>query len=363
MQHTPLNMGIGLNPIFTSHPEFIPDFIDFVECGPDDLPKLATNRLTQNLFLHIARSPICDDVLSQDKFISAIAAKTKNHDFTSIGLHVTGPRLSGIGCYGFSSHYTPSKENEELISGFVKKIQDKFGKPVWLENVNFYSESKGAVFRVHESINHIADRCQASQIADLTHLYVDAHNVGVDETALIGAINWASVVEIHLAGTITSRNGVKHDGHSNPVPDQVWHLYEKIVDYRLIDSEVIVTIEHTDPSWLDDIDGFKADYIKAADTKNRLSKSAVLPFELEPGQFAIGYIKRKIRQRLPHIDEVLNEHDHTMEQMLDAWLAQLAADGINLVLSEAEADLFWRGGQAEFYGESFVHFCNNRLGL
>ena len=191
MQKTPLNMGIGLNPIFTSHPEFIPDFIDFVECGPDDLPKLTTSRLAKNLSLHIARSPICEDVVSQDKFISAIAAKTKNHDFTSVGLHVTGPRLSGIGCYGFSSHYTPSKENEELISGFVKKIQDKFGKPVWLENVNFYSESKGAVFRVHESINQIAERCQASQIADLTHLYVDAHNVGVDETALIGAINWA----------------------------------------------------------------------------------------------------------------------------------------------------------------------------
>lgn len=216
-----MSIGIGYNPLIIRDSKLIPNFVNFVECGPYDLHNFIGHKLSSNLSVHIARTPMCESNEEQNYFVEHLDNILKEYKYVSIGIHVTGPRSSGIGKYGFSSHYSYSEKNENRIIKFVKKLQDAFSTEVWLENVNFYSSSKSEVFRNHESINRICEKTASGIVADLTHLYVDAFNVCIDPASLIGAVNWSCVKEIHLAGTVSSSDGAQHDGHSQPVPTDV----------------------------------------------------------------------------------------------------------------------------------------------
>lgn len=353
------NIGIGYNPILIKSPELIPGFVDYIECGPHDIDKIQNSKLRNNLSVHIARSPISENCEEQRNYAMALKSLLAGKHFVSIGFHVTGPRSNGIGLFGFSSHYDASSECESHAINFIKLIQDTFSVPVWVENVNFYSDTRRAVFSTHESINRICHSTSARQIADLTHLFVDAHNVGIDPPTLVGSVDWSSVAEVHLAGVVESRGGALHDGHSNHVPAQVWDLYKKVCSYDLIDGNTIVTIEHTDPLWSQKADDYKKDYVEALKIRDdRIN----LPFELDPRQYAVGYIKRKLRAMYSRAFETAAEENLPVEQWLSEWIDMVETTGVQLVLSKYEADMFWGQDKVEYYGDSFARFCDAKLG-
>lgn len=358
-----MNLGIGFNPIFFEEKDLLPHFINFIECGPGDLDHFINHPLGCNTSVHIARPPICEDSQAQKIYLQRLHDCIKEYSFVSVGFHVIGPRLEGIGKFGFSSHFVPTKYNEQKATSFIQRAQDCFQKPIWIENVNFYSKNKSEVFRTLESINTIAYSTNSKIIADLTHLFVDAHNVGIDETALIGSVDWGRVVEVHLAGTINSRDGVMHDGHSQAVPLRVWKLFEKIVDYRLVDVSTIITVEHTDPAWISKSDLLVQDYKKALSIFLRLKDNETGPYALQPEHYASGYVRRKVLQRFPDINDVLSSRNLELNQIIADWFKYLKDKGLFLVISKHELEMFGNDERMNFYGDSFVEYCNERLQL
>src|SRR6202034_2110344 len=75
-----------------------------------------------------------------------------------------------------------------------------------------------------------------------------------------GAVDLTRVRVVHLSGIVEGRDGLWHDGHTQPVHDVVWQLLEFLLP--CISSPVTVVLEHSDYVWTTREDAFRADVAK-----------------------------------------------------------------------------------------------------
>jgi uncharacterized protein (UPF0276 family) len=243
-------LGAGCNPALLNNSLTLPKNIKLLEFGlPEYNPVISLFAETINLSLHIARSPISEGRDSQIRYIKKLSEKINNAKLFSIGFHLSGERNSGIGRYGFSSHYSDSFQCRENAISFIKRSQDAFQVPIWVENANFYSPSIDDIKKNFHAVSDIISKTDAKLIIDLTHLYIDVHNANGNILDIVSLVSWQNVAEIHLSGMIFGKNGVLHDGHSQPITDEIWSLFNIINESCLSCPDLYVTIEHTDKDW------------------------------------------------------------------------------------------------------------------
>jgi uncharacterized protein (UPF0276 family) len=60
---------------------------------------------------------------------------------------------------------------------------------------------------------------------DLNNIYVSSQNHGFDPRTYVDAIDFARVLQVHLAGHTREPSGMLVDTHDQPVCDAVWSLY------------------------------------------------------------------------------------------------------------------------------------------
>ena len=118
----------------------------------------------------------------------------------------------------------------DIMAANVQRVQDRLRRPILVENLSAYlhwaddSMAEGEFFRA------LTRRTGCSLLLDVNNLVVNALNAA--EPALnavarfVGAIDAASVAEIHLAGH-ADLGDIVIDDHGSRVADSVWQAYRQ----------------------------------------------------------------------------------------------------------------------------------------
>ncbi|MCU7926977.1 MAG: DUF692 family protein [Candidatus Thiodiazotropha sp. (ex Dulcina madagascariensis)] len=371
-QHT-VSIGAGYNSCYILKDSCkklaLPETVTHLELGLPELPRwLSRSGMTSiNLSLHLARTPITESKESQDKFINYLTEKIYDYSnidhhrmLVSIGVHLTGRRDEGIGRYGFSSHYNPTLLNERHAERFVKKLQDRVGLPIWIENANFYSHSIESIFHAWKSTERICRETGSYLIIDISHLAIDALNSGIDPLVILGSIPWDLVVEIHISGIIKGPDGAYHDGHSVKVHDIVWKLFgESMRCLNLTGRPTIATIEHTDPNWFkkrqehdEDFNKLREHIDSSLHTQSKAGYAEV---------YAKSYLRKLLDQWIPNLSLACEQRQIAYDDLVSEWIDQITdKQNHRIVLTEDEA-LNHERSLVHLAAPSFLEFAKKRI--
>jgi uncharacterized protein len=108
----------------------------------------------------------------------------------------------------------------------IKRVQDRLGRQMLIENVSSYMAFSHSVLTEWEFLTELCRRADCYLLFDVNNVFVSAHNHNFDARAYIDGIPAERVAQIHLAGHRT-RGKLLLDTHDHPVRDEVWSLYER----------------------------------------------------------------------------------------------------------------------------------------
>ncbi len=115
------------------------------------------------------------------------------------------------------------------VAGRVRRIQDRLGRRIALENVSSYFAWADDEMPEWAFLNAVAEEADCGILLDVNNVYVSARNHGFDPRTYLEAVAPERVFQMHLAGHSTS-GPMLIDTHDHPVADEVWALYAEAVD-------------------------------------------------------------------------------------------------------------------------------------
>ena len=137
--------------------------------------------------------------------------------------------LCWTGSHGMSHHdllptpYVP--ELVELAAERAAYVQGRLGRPFGLENLSSYVAFERSTMSEPEFYASVVREAGCWFMLDVNNVYVSSVNHGFDPRAYLRAIDYARVLQVHLAGHTVEPAGNIIDTHSKAVSDEVWALY------------------------------------------------------------------------------------------------------------------------------------------
>ena len=136
---------------------------------------------------------------------------------------------------GVSAHNThdllPLPYNQETLNHVIdriKQVQDILGRQILIENPSSYVEFQHSEMSEWEFVREMALGADCLLLLDINNIFVTSHNHDFDAEDYLNAMPVDRVQQIHLAGP--SENGpILIDTHDNPVHEEAWALYEKMI--------------------------------------------------------------------------------------------------------------------------------------
>jgi len=117
-----------------------------------------------------------------------------------------------------------TQEAVEHVAARIRRVQDRLGRRIAVENVSSYVELASNRLTEWEFLGAVAERADCGILLDVNNVFVSAHNHGFDARAYLDAVDPARVFQIHLAGHGLD-GPLLIDTHDHPVCDEVWSLY------------------------------------------------------------------------------------------------------------------------------------------
>jgi len=121
-----------------------------------------------------------------------------------------------------------TEEAIEHVAARIRRVQDRLGRRIALENVSSYMSFADDAMTEWEFLSAIAEHADCGILLDVNNVFVSAHNHGFDPMAYLDAIDATRIFQIHLAGH-RSNGTLLIDTHDQPVCDEVWALYSALV--------------------------------------------------------------------------------------------------------------------------------------
>ena len=117
-----------------------------------------------------------------------------------------------------------TEEAVEHVAARIRRVQDRLGRRIAVENVSSYVELASNRLTEWEFLGAVAERADCGILLDVNNVFVSAHNHGFDARTYLDAVDPARVFQIHLAGHALD-GPLLIDTHDHPVCDEVWSLY------------------------------------------------------------------------------------------------------------------------------------------
>lgn len=118
-----------------------------------------------------------------------------------------------------------TEESLALVCERVLKVQDYLNRPLVLENPSTYLQFKASTIPEWEFLSAVATTTGCGLLLDANNVFVSAHNHGFDAVHYINSLPHRHIVQMHVAGP-TDCGDLLIDTHDQPVPGEVWKLYQ-----------------------------------------------------------------------------------------------------------------------------------------
>jgi len=166
------------------------------------------------------------DPLNLD-YLGRLKTLMREHRIAWLSEHICFTALDGK----YSHDLLPIPYSEESLGHIVDRIgrtQDFLGEQILLENVSSYMEFNESSIPEAEFVSEVAKRADCHLLIDVNNIYVNACNQGIDAEDYIDWLPAECIREIHLAG-FEDHGDYILDAHNNPVADDVWMLYDRLI--------------------------------------------------------------------------------------------------------------------------------------
>lgn len=111
----------------------------------------------------------------------------------------------------------------------IREAQDALDLPVALENISYYADAGPRDMEESDFLLEVLERADARLLLDVNNVYVNARNHGFDPRCYLDRVSSERVVQIHVAGHLTRKDGLIIDTHGESIRDEVYEL----LDYTL----------------------------------------------------------------------------------------------------------------------------------
>jgi len=126
-----------------------------------------------------------------------------------------------------------TEEALEVFSTHVLQMQDALKRRVLIENPSSYLRYEHSVIAEPEFLLGVVNKSDCAILLDVNNVFVSAMNHGFDATAYLDQIPADLIGEIHLGGHSQVKiegRVLRIDDHGSKVCDEVWALYERVID-------------------------------------------------------------------------------------------------------------------------------------
>jgi uncharacterized protein len=171
-----------------------------------------------------------------------------------------------------AGHLLPVQRTRDALDVLCENIrvaQDALPVPLAVENIAALIAWPGEELTEAQFLYELADRTGVRLLIDVANLYTNHVNRGEDPSEALAGLPLEALAYVHVAGGF-ERDGVWHDSHAHPVPDQVLAILTELAS-RVAPPGVLLERDENFPE----------------------------PAELEGELLAIGEAVRKGAARLP----------------------------------------------------------------
>jgi uncharacterized protein len=106
----------------------------------------------------------------------------------------------------------------------VRELQDTIERPVAIENVSFYADPAPREMDEPEFVCEVLEAADCKILLDVNNVYVNSINHRFDARSYIDRIPPERVVQIHVAGHFTRKDGIIIDTHGEAICEGVYEL-------------------------------------------------------------------------------------------------------------------------------------------
>ena len=159
--------------------------------------------------------------------------------------HVAFTRAGGIEI-GHLASLPFSREAVDAITENINEVQSLIDVPLIVENITQDYRIPGFEMEEADFLSAIVERTGCGLLIDVTNLYINSRNIGLDLERFLDRIPSESVVQLHFAGGI-EEEGRLIDSHSAPTAPEVWSLLERVVERFPVKGIILERDENLPP--------------------------------------------------------------------------------------------------------------------
>ncbi|MDJ0630631.1 MAG: DUF692 family protein [Rhodobacter sp.] len=117
----------------------------------------------------------------------------------------------------------------DRLADRARRLQEYYGMPLAHENAAYYLPCPGGEMEEAEFLARLVEKSGTYLHVDLHNIYANSINLdGFSARNYLNTIPLDRIVSIHVAGG-SWHEGVYHDWHDSPVPDEVWQMLEYVL--------------------------------------------------------------------------------------------------------------------------------------
>jgi uncharacterized protein (UPF0276 family) len=139
-----------------------------------------------------------------------------------------------------------SREAVDVVARNVARVQSRIPTPLILENITATMIVPGSEMDEPEFLRAVCDQTGCGLLCDVTNLYTNAVNHGLDLDHLVARWPWDRVVQLHVAGGYW-QGGTLVDSHTHPTPPEVWPVLEAAVRQAPVRGIIVERDENLPP--------------------------------------------------------------------------------------------------------------------
>ena len=237
----PRRAGIGLK--FRHIDQFLretPD-IGFVEVHAENylvdggirLAQLEAVREEYPLSIHGVAASLGSDSDLDVEHLRRLKRLVDRYEPQSFSEHLAWSTHAGV-YYNDLLPLTYTQERLQRVVEHIDQLQSCLGRSILLENPSTYIGFEASDIAETDFITEVVECSGCGLLLDVNNIYVSCTNQGWNPDEYMSALPLDSVGEVHLAGYTEELDAegkrVLIDSHSSEVADDVWRLYQRLLD-------------------------------------------------------------------------------------------------------------------------------------
>ena len=169
------------------------------------------------------RSGVAEGI--DEEYLDAIAELVERLNPPWWSEHIAYTRAGGI-AIGHLAALPWTDEVVEVVARNVDRVRGRIKTPLILENISTTVVLPGSEMDEVDFFNAVLDRTGCGLLCDVTNLYTNAVNQGLDLDRILERWPWDRVVQLHFAGGHW-HDGTLIDSHAHPTPPEVWRMLDE----------------------------------------------------------------------------------------------------------------------------------------